>query len=191
MAASLGLQTVGGIIGQVMAAKARKKEDALIQDRKSEVKADYAQEISKNPLESAESQSVITKALAQQDDIIEGMQSNAVSGGATQEAQIAAKGELNENFSGLLSGLSVEGSRRKDALKREYRGAKGALFGLELNQAKEKTESAANFASNTANIGAAGLAFGSMSSPGGASPRFHGTTQNAIQREFKYEPQTF
>ncbi len=169
----MGLQAAGGLYGQYEASKRRKKEDALIKERKSEISTLFNEEMATPYFQSAEAQDAQEQMKEQMDDVIKGMKANAVSSGATAEATLAAKDDLNKRYGNFMSGLAAMGTRRKDSLRRNYETSLNSLFGLELGQAKGNTQSAVNFGQNAGNIGQAGLVAGQLfggNTPQGQNP---------------------
>ena len=171
----------------------------MIAEQKAKTEGQYARQLSTNFLDTAESQAAITAAGEQQKELLDQISTNAVSAGASTEAQIAAKTGLNKGMTDLYGGLAAKGTARRDSIIKDKMASEDKFFGLELGQAKERTQSAVNFASNMANVGAAGLYADSMGAfdgsawdgmkPSGGGGLNHFEIQSAIGK--KWEPIKF
>lgn len=126
-----GIGLVANGIGAWLANK-RKKEAEKIQDEYYKgAMADLDAEINSNYLDRADSRNALRKVTDSNTEALRQLNTQAIRGGATDEAKVAMASQLNKRTADVVGDLAAMGERHKDALKAEKRG-------LEAEQANLK-----------------------------------------------------
>lgn len=150
-AGQMGLQAAGN---QRAGIERRRYQDQL-QGRIDDLNTWFEGENNKDFLNTDVAQSSIRGLLGQQDRNINAMNNAAVAGGATQEANIAAKGKLNENFSDAIGKLLGYGTNYKQGLRQEYDYRLQSLYQPMDQLSQSKIADWGNYQQNVANAGSA------------------------------------
>lgn len=158
---SAGAQLIGQAASNNQAGKARKKYEGELRGRVDDLNDWFNTEYNRDFLTTDIAQSSIRGLLGQQDRQLDALNNASVAGGATAEANIAAKGKLNENFADAIGRLLGYGTNYKQGLRQQYDYRLQSLYQPidQLNMAKVNDWS--NFQSNITNAGnSVGLAAG-------------------------------
>lgn len=131
----------------------RKRYEDQLQGRIDDLNTWFEGENSKDFLATDIAQSSIRGLLGQQDRNINALDNAAVAGGATQEANIAAKGKLNENFSDAIAKLLGYGTEYKQGLRQQYDYRLQSLYQPMDQLSQQKIADYANYNQNVANAG--------------------------------------
>jgi hypothetical protein len=157
-----GINLVANGIGSWLANK-RAKEAQRIQDEEyKRQREDLTSELNSNYLDRADSQNVIRKVTDANEEAMRQLNTQAIRGGATDEAKVAMASKMNKNIAGVVGNLAAMGEQRKDVLRQERRQ-------LDANHAGIKSSRLADQSGiNTllTNIGSAAQAIGGAWSKG-------------------------
>jgi hypothetical protein len=117
-----GIGLVANGIGAWLANK-RKKEAEKIQDEYYKgAMADLDAEINSNYLDRADSRNALRKVTDSNTEALRQLNTQAIRGGATDEAKVAMASQLNKRTADVVGSLAAMGQRHKDYLKAEKRG---------------------------------------------------------------------
>lgn len=114
---SVAASAIGTAIGNARKRKAREALERSQQEQLDELNA----EINGNYLDSAEASNAIRKVEEANEEYLRQLNTDAIRGGATEEAKVAMASQLGKQTAGVVSDLSAIGERRKNALKQERR----------------------------------------------------------------------
>ena len=157
-----GINLVANGIGSWLANK-RAKEAQRIQDEEyKRQRDDLTTELNSNYLDRADSKNVIRKVTDANEEAMRQLNTQAIRGGATDEAKVAMASKMNKNIAGVVGDLAAMGEQRKDVLRQERRQ-------LDANHAGIKSSRLADQSGiNTllTNIGSAAQAIGGAWSKG-------------------------
>lgn len=131
----------------------RKRYENQLQGRIDDLNEWFNTENSKDFLTTDIAQSSIRGLLGQTDRQAQALNNAAASGGATQEANIAAKGKLNENFADAIGRLLGYGTNYKQGLRQQYDYRLQSLYQPMDQLSQSKIQDYANFSNNVANAG--------------------------------------
>lgn len=131
----------------------RKRYENQLQGRIDDLNEWFNTENSRDFLTTDIAQSSIRGLLGQQDRQVQAINNAAASGGATQEANIAAKGKLNENFADAIGRLLGYGTNYKQGLRQQYDYRLQSLYQPMDQLSQSKIQDYANFQGNLANAG--------------------------------------
>lgn len=131
----------------------RKRYENQLQGRIDDLNEWFNTENSKDFLTTDIAQSSIRGLLGQTDRQVQALNNASASGGATQEANIAAKGKLNENFADAIGKLLGYGTNYKQGLRQQYDYRLQSLYQPMDQLSQSKIQDYANFSNNVANAG--------------------------------------
>jgi hypothetical protein len=152
-AVSAGGQVAGQAAGNQRAGIERKKYENQLQGRIDDLNTWFEGENNKDFLQTDVAQSSIRGLMGNNDRQIGAINNAAVAGGATQEANIAAKGKLNENFSEAIGRLLGYGTQYKQGLRDQYDYRLQSLYQPMDQLSQQKIGDWANFNQNVSNAG--------------------------------------
>ena len=108
---------IGSWIGNKRKREAKEAYDAAI----GEVRNDITQEINSNYLDSAMARNAIRKQTDANTEAMRQLNTDAIRGGATDEAKVAMASKLNKGAADLVGDLAALGEQRKEQLKQQRR----------------------------------------------------------------------
>lgn len=129
-----GLNIVANGIGTAIANKRKRAAEENYQQAINNEISDIDKEIGSNYLDSAEAQNAIRKATDANTETLRQLNTDAIRGGATDEAKVAMANKLTQNTAGLVGDIAAVGEQRKEALKGEKRKLKLGLAGHQYQQ---------------------------------------------------------
>lgn len=151
------LSTAGQLGGQAAsnqkAGIERKRYENQLEGRIDDLNSWFNTENNKDFLTTDIAQSSIRGLLGQQDRQSEALNNAAAAGGATQEASIAGKGKLNENFADAIGRLLGYGTNYKQGLRQQYDYRLQSLYQPMDQLSQSKIQDYGNLNSNIANAG--------------------------------------
>lgn len=117
-----GINLVANTIGTAIGNKRKREaEEAYKASIDSEI-ADIDREINSNYLDRADAQNALRKATDANEEALRQLNTEAIRGGATDEAKVAMASKLNKGTASLVGDLAAIGEQRKDALRQQKRG---------------------------------------------------------------------
>lgn len=133
---ALGLASTAasGIIGAIMATKQQKKIDEAIAERQNKLDAWRDAQMSTNYLDRADSREMLRRVAQYNDEQMRAMNTNAVKGGSTEEAKVAAANQLNRTYADAIGSIASAGQRHRDSVESQYRAGLDNIDNLKLNQ---------------------------------------------------------
>lgn len=114
---SVAASAIGAAIGN---ARKRKAEEAYRDSIDREIE-EIDNEINANYLDRADAQNAIRKATDANEEALRQLNTDAIRGGATEEAKVAMASKLNKGTASLVGDLAAIGEQRKDALRQQKR----------------------------------------------------------------------
>lgn len=120
---------VGGIVslassiaGGVMANKASQERSEAYDSAWGEYEDWYKGEMNTNILDRADSQAMLKAYRDWQEENARKYQTNAIKGGASEEAKIAYAQKANKGYADVVSRIAAQGQQYKDRLSQQYAG---------------------------------------------------------------------
>lgn len=164
-AISIGSSIWGAITGN----KKRKKAEAKLKQKKKELTEWRDGELQQNFLDRADSQAAMRRVKEHNEQAMEGLNTNAIKTGATDQAKVAAASKLNKNYAGVVSQIAGVGAQHKDRVQQQYLQATANLDNLEIQNLMDNsgTQAMINGISN-AGTQLASLYAGGAGGAGGA-----------------------
>lgn len=128
----------GSIIGTALNVTANAVGSWLANKRKREAEEAYQQSVNKeieeineelgsNYLDRADAQDAIRKMTDANTEAMRQLNTEAIRGGATDEAKVAMASSLNKNTANVVSSLAAAGEQHKDKLKEQKRSLRQGL----------------------------------------------------------------
>lgn len=115
--ASLATNVIGSHIANKRKAEAEKAYRDSVNDQIDELNS----QINSDYLDSAEARNAIRRVTDSNTESLRRLNTEAIRGGATDEAKVAMASKLTKNTADVVGDLAAIGERRKDALKNEKR----------------------------------------------------------------------
>ena len=122
-----GINIVANGIGSAIANKRKKEAEAEYQQTINEELSNLDNEINSNYLDSAVAQNALRKVTDSNTEALRQLNTQAIRGGATDEAKVAMASKLNKTTADVVGDLAALGEQRKDALKQGKRNLKLSL----------------------------------------------------------------
>ncbi len=150
--------TIAGLLGSKRANKrADKKFNSLIQDRERSINQMFDSEYSKDFLDTEVAKNAVRDINDRYSKNQARAEGKAAVAGATDEAQIAAQTQGNEQYNAALSQLTGMGTRYRDSLRQDYQRQLEQMFGMKMANenriANRESDTWANVIGNSAGIG--------------------------------------
>lgn len=123
-----GINIAASTIGSAIANKRKREaEEAYRKGIESEI-AEIDKEIGANYLDGATARNAIRRVTDANTEALRQLNTDAIRGGATDEAKVAMASKLNKGTASLVGDLAAIGEQRKDALKAQKRGLRRGLL---------------------------------------------------------------
>lgn len=117
-----GINLVSNAIGTAIGNKRKREaEEAYKASIDSEI-ADIDREINSNYLDRADARAALRRATDANEEALRQLNTEAIRGGATDEAKVAMASKLNKGTADLVGNIAAIGERQKDALRQQKRG---------------------------------------------------------------------
>ncbi|HIJ67713.1 MAG TPA: hypothetical protein HPP51_05450 [Planctomycetes bacterium] len=156
------LSALANIYGMYQSSKANKEIDEEFEERMGDLTAQFNKASNTPFLQTEHGKSFIKNLGEQYADRAEKVSGAAVVGGATPEAQVAAREGDKKTFDQALSKFAGYGTQYKDMKEREYNRRSDALKNYYLQHLYGKAENWTNFLNNAANLGQTSATTGAM-----------------------------
>lgn len=123
-----GINIAASTIGSAIANKRRREaEEAYRKGVEAEI-AEIDKEIGANYLDGATARNTIRRVTDANTEALRQLNTDAIRGGATDEAKVAMASKLNKGTADVVGELSAMGEQRRDALKAQKRGLRRGLL---------------------------------------------------------------
>lgn len=117
-----GINLVANTIGTAIGNKRKREAEEAYRASIDREIADIDNEINSNYLDRADAQNALRKATDANEEALRQLNTDAIRGGATDEAKVAMASKLNKGTASLVGDLAAIGEQRKDALRQQKRG---------------------------------------------------------------------
>lgn len=117
-----GINLVANTIGTAIGNKRKREAEEAYRASIDREIADIDNEINSNYLDRADAQNALRKATDANEEALRQLNTEAIRGGATDEAKVAMASKLNKGTASLVGDLAAIGEQRKDALRQQKRG---------------------------------------------------------------------
>lgn len=161
---------VGAIIAAAISAVASGIGSAVVNKRKREAEEEYAKkqadmigdidkELNSDYLERADSRNAVRKVTESNKEAMRQLNTDAIRGGATDEAKVAMASQLNKRTAEVVGDLAAIGEQHKDSLRRDRRSLLmgQAAHEYQVNSDTSGIDSVIQGVSNAANAIGAGI----------------------------------
>lgn len=181
---TIGLSAAGllaNLFGQAKAGQATKEQSSLVNGQIADLTSWYDTQKNQPYVDSNVGRSAINRALETFKQQAKNAESTAAVTGASDEAQIAVKGNAQNALGDVFSKIAAYGTQRQDNTENRYRSNLGQLLYTKMGLQGQKAQGASNLASNAASF-MSGLAplFASGDNTSGAGDWGFNTSQNAM-----------
>ena len=116
-----GLNVVANGIGSFIANKRRREAEEAFQAGVNKEMSELDNQINSNYLDSAVASNAVRKVTDANTEALRQLNTEAIRGGATDEAKVAMASKLNKNTANVVGDLAAIGEQRKDALRGQKR----------------------------------------------------------------------
>lgn len=121
MAIGTGLAS---IYGAIKGNQARKKAEELYEKQYQEAEDYRNREMAQDTLQRADSQALLRQVERNNKEYLDALENDAIRGGATSEAKVAAARKAQEAYADVASNLAAAGQQRKDAIDANWQQQK-------------------------------------------------------------------
>lgn len=146
------ISIAGQIFGAIQGAKARKKQQKLLDQQQQENKSFYDNNANKDFLQTNVAKDVVTKSKEALVDDRKNVAGRAAITGASDEAIAAGNAKVSKNYTDQLGRLAGMGTQYQNEQQRMYRGIKSNLDQNQSNIYSQEAESAANLGANAGDL---------------------------------------
>ncbi len=136
---ALAASLASGIYGAVTGNKRRKEALAIQEEKKRKLDAWRDRELNADYIDRADSQAMLRKIREYNKDALAAYNNNAIKGGASEEARVAAAGQLNKNYASAISQIAGIGAQHKDRVQNMYMTAGANLDDLKISTLMDNT----------------------------------------------------
>lgn len=123
-----GLNIASSAIGSAIANKRKREAEAKYQAGINEQIDELNSEINGNFLDRADARNALRKVTDANTETLRQLNTDAIRGGATDEAKVAMASKLNKQTADVVGDLAAIGEQRKDALRGQKRNLKLGLL---------------------------------------------------------------
>jgi hypothetical protein len=123
-----GLNTAASAIGSAIANKRKREAEQKYQAGINEQIDELNNEINGNFLDRADARNALRKVTDANTETLRQLNTDAIRGGATDEAKVAMASKLNKQTADVVGDLAAIGEQRKDALRGQKRNLKLGLL---------------------------------------------------------------
>ena len=127
-------QTASGIAGTIAANKQQQKVDEAIDARERKLDAWRDSQLSTNYLDRADSREMLRRVAQHNEEQMKALNTNAIKGGASEEAKVAAATQLGRNYADAIGSIASAGQRHRDMVQSQYLQDIQGIEGLRLKQ---------------------------------------------------------
>jgi hypothetical protein len=129
-----GLNIVANGIGTAIANKRKREAEEAYKKTIDKEIADIDAELNSNYLDRADAQNALRKMTDAKTETLRQLNTEAIRGGATDEAKVAMANKLTRNVASLTGDLAAAGERHKDALRGQKRNLRLGMAGHTYQQ---------------------------------------------------------
>ena len=148
--------TAVGLAGQIFSAfrggKMQKENRQLLGNMKAENEAFYNNNVNQDFMKTNAAKGIFEQLRKRNLDANKLAESNVAATGGTAEAEIAMKGQNNEQYNDAVNNLGQNATQYQTNQEAMYRATNNQLNQQEMAMNEGEQESAANLASNSANL---------------------------------------
>lgn len=123
-----------GIAGTIMANKQQQKVDEAIAARERKLDAWRDAQLSTNYLDRADSREMLRRVAQHNEEQMKALNTNAIKGGASEEAKVAAATQLGRNYADAIGSIASAGQRHRDMVQNQYLQGLQNIEDLRLKQ---------------------------------------------------------
>lgn len=144
---------IGGAFQLVGTVAANARQNKAIKEQRKALGSEIAEEraaMNANFLDRADSQAALREVRQHNKEQMASLNTEAVKRGMTDEAKIAAAGQLNKNYANVVSRLGAVGAQYRDRARERMRGVQRELSGVEYNTTMAQAQGIGNAAAGIA-----------------------------------------
>lgn len=144
---------IGGAFQLLGTVAANARQNKAIKEQRRALGSEIAEEravMNANFLDRADSQAALREVREHNKEQMANLNTEAVKRGMTDEAKIAAAGQLNKNYANVVSRLGAVGAQYRDRARERMRGVQRELSGLEYNTTMAQAQGIGNAAAGIA-----------------------------------------
>lgn len=151
-AISAGLGLASSIYGGIKSAQDNKEFENQINQQESQAEAFFNNRVNRDFMETNAAKSVVEQLRKQYLDQAKKIDSQTAATGGTAEANIAAKGNLNENYNNVMSDVAGQATGYQENAENQYQGQISDIAKQRMMLAEKKNENAMNLVAGGASL---------------------------------------
>lgn len=144
---------IGGAFQLLGTVAANARQNKAIKEQRKALGSEIAEDraaMNSNYIDRADSQAALREVRQHNKEQMASLNTEAVKRGMTDEAKIAAAGQLNKNYANVVSRLGAVGAQYRDRARERMRGVQRELSGMEYNTAMAQAQGIGNAAAGIA-----------------------------------------
>lgn len=127
------MSVTANAIGSAIANKRKREAEEAYRESVEGQINEINSEINSNYLDRADTQDVLRKTTDANNETLRQLNTEAIRGGATDEAKVAMASSLNKNTANVVGSLAAVGEQHKDRLKEQKRSLRNSLITHKYN----------------------------------------------------------
>lgn len=151
MAIGAASQLASGIAGTIQANKQQRQIDENLNSQTRRLDAWRDSQMNTNYLDRADSREMLRRVAQHNEEQMKALNTNAIKGGASEEAKVAAAGNLARNYADAIGSIAAAGQRHRDNVQNQYLSGITDIENLRLKQLTD------NDAASTLSKGISGI----------------------------------
>lgn len=151
-AISAGLGLASSIYGGIKSAQNNKEFENQINQQESNAEAFFNNRVNRDFMETNAAKSVVEQLRKQYLDQAKKIDSQTAATGGTAEANIAAKGNLNENYNNVMSNIASNATDYQENAENQYQNQVSDIAKQRMMLAEKKNENAMNLVAGGASL---------------------------------------
>ena len=175
-ALSAGLGLASSLYGAYKGAQANKAFENQINEQETQADAFYNNRVNRDFMETNAAKGIVEQLRKRYLDQAKQVDSQTAATGGTAEANIAAKGNLNENYNQVMSNVAEQATNYQDAAEDRYQNQVSELAKQRMMIEDRKAQNAANLMQGGAALLGTAADIEALKEPNVAAPTPGGST---------------
>lgn len=176
---SAGVGAIGSLVSGLSARSKAKKAEKQLLERRDALNKEYAQDKNTDYLDTEAARSTLALLRRQNRRAQEALNNNAVKGGASDEAKVAAAASQNENYANAASRIAGMGTQYKQRLKENYQRRRDSIDDQLTQVQMQKAQAMSDMIGGITGAASGLISAYGMGSGGGSGKNMYDSTRKA------------
>lgn len=162
---SAGLGLASSIYGGIKSAQANKELENQINQQESQAEAFFNNRVNRDFMETNAAKGVVEQLRKRYLDQAKQIDSQTAATGGTAEANIAAKGQMNENYNDAMSNVAQQATGYQENAENQYQNQISDIAKQRMMLEEKKSENASNLMQGGASLLGTAADLGALETP--------------------------